>query len=299
MWCASCKADVAAEVTADHSRVRCAACGAELPGAGALRAAASARQARDLLDRWSRPVWLEGNDAREARVDAEAPADPRHSFPTQQSSLSQEPTTVPPVQAALPPSPQPAPSAPAAPIVPGPHWSEMQIPKAARPDANEWSSPQAPPAAAAMDGPADRGGLQRAAVDVQAAVEASVPRGMHWFQLAGQLLAYGGALVLTCGTALVLVGYFGGPAKAGYAPTGWIISSFGQLLLICGVITLVSCGMERTADEVRRRIDALGERLLRYDSSDGGSVPAPNGPFARYDAGDSLHQAEVRVGRAA
>ncbi len=81
--------------------------------------------------------------------------------------------------------------------------------------------------------------------------------------MAGQLCAYGGVGLLTCGTVLVLSGYFGGPAN--YAPTGWLIAAVGQMLLFLGVVTLVSGGMEQTVDEVAWRIDFLAERIVHLE----------------------------------
>ncbi|HUG91859.1 MAG TPA: hypothetical protein VML55_13560, partial [Planctomycetaceae bacterium] len=112
-------------------------------------------------------------------------------------------------------------------------------------------------------------------LDVQSAIRESGPLRTNWFHLAGQVLAYMGALVLTLGMALVLVGCFGGPPKVHFTPTGWLIATFGQLLLISGVITLVSSGMERTAQEVSWRLEALGEKLLRIEQAAGPTFPPP------------------------
>jgi hypothetical protein len=101
----------------------------------------------------------------------------------------------------------------------------------------------------------------------------------------GQVLAYFGILGLTAGTSLVIVGYFGGPAH--YAPTGWLITTIGQMMLFLGVVTLVSTGMEQTQAEVREsldetlrevssRIDQLGQRLTRIDASAHETPPAPH-----------------------
>lgn len=101
----------------------------------------------------------------------------------------------------------------------------------------------------------------------------------------GQVLAYLGILGLTAGTSLVIVGYFGGPAH--YAPTGWLVTTIGQMMLFLGVVTLVSTGMEQTQAEVREsldetlrevssRIDQLGQRLTRIDASAHKTPPAPH-----------------------
>ncbi|MFN0054638.1 MAG: hypothetical protein ACKV0T_20900 [Planctomycetales bacterium] len=90
-------------------------------------------------------------------------------------------------------------------------------------------------------------------------------RGSKWVTLVGQLFAYLGVGGLTVGTALVLIGYFGGPGH--YATTGWLVTTAGQMLLFLGVITLISGGMEQTTQEVARRIESLGERLVRIEQA--------------------------------
>ena len=91
----------------------------------------------------------------------------------------------------------------------------------------------------------------------------------------GQALAYLGILGLTAGTSLVVVGYFGGPAH--YAPTGWLITTIGQMMLFLGVVTLVSTGIEQTQADVREslrenyhevsaRIDQLSQRLTHINT---------------------------------
>ena len=98
---------------------------------------------------------------------------------------------------------------------------------------------------------------------VRAAIAQPQPQRTNWTTMAGQLCAYGGVGLLTCGTVLVLWGYFGGPAN--YAPTGWLVAAVGQMLLFLGVVTLVSGGMEQTVDEVAWRIDHLAERIVHLE----------------------------------
>jgi hypothetical protein len=86
-----------------------------------------------------------------------------------------------------------------------------------------------------------------------------------WVTLVGQIFAYIGVGGLTVGTSLVLMGYFAGPAS--YVTTGWLVTTAGQMLLFLGVVTLVSGGMEQTTQEVARRIDTLGERLVRIEQA--------------------------------
>ena len=98
---------------------------------------------------------------------------------------------------------------------------------------------------------------------VRTAIAQPQPQRTNWTTLAGQLCAYGGVGLLTCGTVLVLSGHFGGPAN--YAPTGWLVAAVGQMLLFLGVVTLVSGGMEQTVDEVAWRIDHLAERIVHLE----------------------------------
>lgn len=98
---------------------------------------------------------------------------------------------------------------------------------------------------------------------VRTAIAQPEPQRTNWTVMAGQLCAYGGVGLLTCGTVLVLSGYFGGSAN--YAPTGWLIAAVGQMLLFLGVVTLVSGGMEQTVDEVAWRIDHVAERIVHLE----------------------------------
>ena len=101
----------------------------------------------------------------------------------------------------------------------------------------------------------------------------------------GQVLAYLGILCLTAGTTMVITGYFGGPAH--YAPTGWLITTIGQMMLFLGVVTLVSTGMEQTQAEMREsldetlrevssRIDFLSQHVTRIDATAHQTPPAPH-----------------------
>ncbi len=82
---------------------------------------------------------------------------------------------------------------------------------------------------------------------------------------AGQWLSYLGVLALTAGTGLVLLGHFRG--LEGYVPTGWMVTMAGQMMLFLGVMTTFSTGMEKTTDTVSRKIDDLGERIIRFEEA--------------------------------
>jgi hypothetical protein len=110
----------------------------------------------------------------------------------------------------------------------------------------------------------------------------------------GQLFAYAGVGGLTVGTVLILMGYFGG--AAGHATTGWLITTAGQMLLFLGVITLVAGGMEQTTQEVARRIEALGERLIRIEQATQSGPPEPH-IHARSQAAAGGRVEELKSGR--
>lgn len=81
----------------------------------------------------------------------------------------------------------------------------------------------------------------------------------------GQVLAYLGVGLITVGTTLVLWGWFGKAPH--YAPTGWLICTIGQMLLFLGVTTLISGGLQQASHEVTRRVEYLGDRILRFEHS--------------------------------
>ena len=83
---------------------------------------------------------------------------------------------------------------------------------------------------------------------------------------------------MTAGACMVVWSYFGGPAN--YAPTGWLLATAGQMLLFFGVVTLVSGGLEQTTEQVNKRIEQLGDHIIRIEqaaremSMRGGSTPS-------------------------
>ena len=93
--------------------------------------------------------------------------------------------------------------------------------------------------------------------------EVSSPRRSNLTSIIGQSLAYLGVLGLTIGTSMVIYGHFGGYAE--YTPTGWLVTTVAQMLLFLGVINLVSGGIEQNNDDVSRRINSLGEQLVRIE----------------------------------
>ncbi len=86
-----------------------------------------------------------------------------------------------------------------------------------------------------------------------------------WSQLAGHLAAYGGVGLLSIGMTLVIWSYFGGPTA--YAPTGWLLTTVGQMLLYLGVVTLVASGLEQTTDAVTLQLQQMGHKLERLETA--------------------------------
>ncbi len=93
--------------------------------------------------------------------------------------------------------------------------------------------------------------------------EITAPRRSNLTSVTGQFLAYLGVLGLTVGTAMVIYGHFGGYSE--YTPTGWLVTTVAQMLLFLGVINLVSGGIEQNNEDVSRRINTLGEQLIRIE----------------------------------
>ena len=90
----------------------------------------------------------------------------------------------------------------------------------------------------------------------------------------GQILAYIGVGLLTVGTVLVLRAYLGGHMDL--APTGWLMSTAGQMLLFLGVITLVSGGMQQTTHEVKSHVQLLNNRMIRIEAATQNFLKGPH-----------------------
>ncbi len=387
MWCAQCRADVAAEVTADNRRIRCAICGTHLETPPGQRLSERSREARQLLERWSAepafdpyaplttarplaplslPETPDLDDGSETAATAETD-EPAHSDELSASELKANELKKSPRRPAGKRSfrldtshraGDPTPNAPSEaeavadsvlePVSDRPADPGRQSGRPGRrptigrlDDALETDDVAAAPIDEAMndesaaDDPAtadrlaartprrrrrdrpdaslqgDRrqslreSGRRMAApsdrtphridaahaeepsqphFDVQSIVHQAAPRKPNSTSMAGQFLAYAGVLGLTIGTAMVVWGYFGGPPH--FTPTGWLITTAGQMLLFLGVVTLVSGGMEQTTDEVSRRIEWLGERLIRIEqASHDHALRGPSIPAERFAEG--------------
>jgi hypothetical protein len=254
MWCDKCKADVAALASPDNGRLYCTACGSDLPrlvpAAAIVGAEASASRGkpmhdpRELLARWAREDALGSLDLHPPRVSPSAPETRTQlRFDGAHSALGPQAPFVERIAAETP--------------------TRALSPKPAVPDL--------PGRDIVIHAPHETGGPH-----FQSAPVLLADKSTRWVTLAGQLFAYFGVGGLTVGTVLVLIGYFGGPAN--HATTGWLVATAGQMLLFLGVVTLVSGGMEQTTQEVARRIDTLGERLVRIEQA--ATVGKPTGGVA-------------------
>jgi hypothetical protein len=255
MWCPKCQADVAGEVTPDHKRVRCANCSTEISRTSASTAADKTQEARELLERWSSARMADKNSL--ATPDTIEKSISTTALTTTEPAKA--PTTKPHTESATRPhfrpgrpkavnlgSGAPTSAARRGPrIAQGSAIGESETTKAYRVDSmQEPSGPH---------------------FDVRSALNNSPRSSSNWNGVVGHLLSYAGVALLTVGTVLVLWGYFGGPTN--YTPTGWLVATIGQMLLFLGIVTIVSGGMEHTTQEVCRRIDSLGDRMLRVEQA--------------------------------
>jgi len=121
-------------------------------------------------------------------------------------------------------------------------------------------------------------------IDIQQLIEERLiqeKKGINWLVLAGQWLSYLGVLGLTAGAALIVYGYFGGNPHM--TPKGWMLTTAGQMLLLLGIVTLISGGLEQSNDEVNTRIELLGEQMLRFERETKESLlRGPKIPAAQY-----------------
>ena len=122
--------------------------------------------------------------------------------------------------------------------------------------------------------------------------EVNAPRRSNLTSVTGQFLAYLGVLGLTIGTSIVIYGHFGGYSE--YTPTGWLVTTVAQMLLFLGVINLVSGGIEQNNDDVSRRINTLGEELLRIEQVTSEALRGPKISPRKYDHPDAASEESQR-----
>lgn len=283
MWCARCKADVAAEVTPDNQHVRCATCGNEIGSSLSNRTETRTRQARELLERWSQQRDEHAAEWSNPAVPENAPALAKSQQEADQPAVSE-------MEHKLPSYPTPEPHGESSWRVPFPgnpeqltddHLSakpQFRVDAAER-ETSAALTPRAESASinAAVHPPIEQSPQPGATHTIHAphfslngigkSTAAASPdkKPTNWVSTVAHWLAYAGVLGLMVGTCLVILGYFRGPEN--YAPTGWLITMAGQMLLFLGVVTLVSSGMEETTSTVARHIDRLEEKLRRIEQA--------------------------------
>ncbi|MEX0717142.1 MAG: hypothetical protein WD066_11160 [Planctomycetaceae bacterium] len=298
MWCPNCQADVAAEVSADNQRVRCASCGSELSAVAPASSSEKTRHALELLERWSSNSLLDPygpvpksrpKRSDETTADEAAPRE-RKSVPSRRPSkphFRMDARHDPPF--GKPPREKAAEIATDDDETAATPRSARAIDEAriaderragdeprARFDENAARGPRVHAAHASAPAPH---------FDARSFAQPEPPVKTNVATQAGQYLAYLGVGTLAVGTILVLWGYFGGPD--GYAPTGWLIATAGQMLLFLGVVTLVSGGMDQTNHDVKTRIERLGEQLLRFEQTTRDhALRGPYIPAERYAEGE-------------
>lgn len=259
MWCSTCQQDVATQVADDGAGLVCRECHNFLD---ASPAGLDTRSARELLDRWSQEGLLDppADELLHAELarspdpiddetqDFENPPVPRANSKAKfRVDGAHEPVAGPSRDRTGPPPPK------------GRRQTQAQQPRPSRRHDVAHRHVPAPH------------------FDIEAFVSAAGKSPGSSESLWGQILAYLGVGLLTIGTTLVLWGYFGGPVN--YAPTGWLVTTAGQMLLFLGVVTLVSGGMQQTTHEVSQRVTYLGEHMLRIEEATQQVLQGPH--FAR------------------
>ncbi|MEO1994054.1 MAG: hypothetical protein ABGZ17_02130 [Planctomycetaceae bacterium] len=339
MWCANCQADVAAEVTANKHRILCASCGNDLAGGTQGSSTPQARQAQQILDRWSNQTLtapaspaVRVSHAIEPSLSLQptpTPSEPSApalspSAVAEQTDAHVAATIVQPVDAGQPRTSEPAPveqpvdDIPTAP--PSPSHSEHSTlrfdtpqtplqasepghgyqPNASRPPRRAVPQPTAPSAAACVAEPAAAESQPMFSVqnfDAQLEISRRQQRQAKWVASIAQFLAYCGIGGLTVGTACVIWGYFGGVSN--YLPMGWLVLSFGQMLLFLGMVTMVSCSVEQANTDVTRQLAEIQKQLARMTAQQ----PRTQPPAAKSDqpvmASPTVQSADRRVGLSA
>ncbi|MGE0375878.1 MAG: hypothetical protein AB7Q45_10735 [Planctomycetaceae bacterium] len=262
MWCAGCQTDVAGEFSADGQSLRCSSCGGEVSSVKSPSLHPKTREIRDLLERWSTEELLDPDLAARPAP----PTPPPEMLWAAAAAMSIAPTSAAPAEEVLAKSQAEPESAVRQPSRIGrpkfrldsehpPHSGSTVPVPAPHPRRDAEPAPHTRLDSAHTNTPAPH-------FNMEAAFEGRKLPGSGE-SLWGQLLAYAGIGLLTVGTGMVVWGYFGGPDN--YTPTGWLLATAGQMLLFLGVVTLVSGGMEQTTHEVSRRIQMLGDQMVRIE----------------------------------
>lgn len=281
MWCPSCRADVAAELSTDNRRMLCARCQSELGLAAvataqpshstsAPRTTETERNARELLARWSAQNML---DVPAPSVGAGAFAKPNGSvdLPITRTELRFDGPrqNVPSPSAAFLDAARTQRDVSGGPVevaLDGEHQDEPSGKKSRAARLAKAAVSEVPPVVEQSNTSTHEEPSHDLHHDNHEAFHQHQHQHRPTFvMMAGQICAYAGVGLLTCGTVLGMWNYFGGPAH--FLPMGWLTAAVGQLLLFLGVITLIRCGLDQTITEVGWRIDFLAESVHHMESA--------------------------------
>ncbi|MFO1096391.1 MAG: hypothetical protein U0992_24260, partial [Planctomycetaceae bacterium] len=242
MWCPQCESEVATEIAADGQSLLCVKCGGEVRRLTASSLHPDVQRARDILSRLS--------------AASSAPI----IGPDEPVELDQV------IEAAAEMPPQP-------PVAPAPKrqfridrahpTSEIAHTHIGEPAESEPEEP--PESLTPLHSRSDEAHAEIPAPHFHVQPARPQPTRGTAESTWGQLMAYAGAGVLTIGTALVVWGYLGGPVT--YAPTGWLVATAGQMLLVLGIVTLIAGGMQQTTHEVSSRVSHLNGRIIRIEQT--------------------------------
>ncbi len=282
MWCANCHADVAAEISEDQQRVHCATCQTDIGSAESLRASSKTKEARELLERWANSEMIDPyGPVKQPAPKVSGGTMPLASEfkPTEIAEQSLSQNIIPPA-VDVPPLTKPQ-AVKSQATKPQPKFRLDGAHSLGNESESYLASPPQkitqPKTAATHDRGGERIFLHQghrsappaphfdAQQMLQQPKEETTAKTTSVMTLFGQWMAYFGVLILTGGAAMVISGYFGGPEH--FTSTGWLVSTFGQMLLFLGVVTLVSGGMEQTTDEVKRQVELLGNRIIHFEQA--------------------------------
>ena len=281
MWCANCQDDVATEISRDGQSLKCTACGDVVREVFAPSLHPETKSARELLQKWADEQKQLGTSSGEDEdkskvVDESTPAVSSDSHDESESPGEETISESVTAEESFPTF-----------RVDEPHDTEYMR-HGSRKSRSRRLIPRANEKTATADDDSqdevfaedfqfteavnrdkikqhDSHGMPAPHFDMEFARRKARTRPGRAESIWGQLLAYLGVGVLTIGSVLVLWGYFGMIEQ--YASTGWLLSTAGQMLLLLGVVTLVSGGMQQTQHEVSERIEYLGGRMIRIENS--------------------------------
>lgn len=293
MWCANCQDDVATEISADGQAVKCITCGEQVRQVFAPSLHPETKSARDLLQKWAEEQKQQLGKVADASTE-ESPRSEQSEKPNSEVKIPESNEKAPAKPSELKATEDVAEkkSKPKFRVDAAHERHVSKKPKQAPQELEETNSVVSEKTENKSEVSTEKNVTEEVAAnlpsqdqqpvqnyhnhlsheqapaphfDVVAASKKAKARPGRSEAIWGQLMAYAGVGVLTVGTVMVLWGYFGMVEQ--YASTGWLLSTAGQMLLLLGIVTLVSGGMQQTTHEVTERIEYLGGRMIRIEES--------------------------------